>query len=161
MALGVLGAAVDVLAGGADLEFPHHAYQAAIVEAVTDVGPFARAELPVGTVTVDGAKMAKSTGNLVLVSDVLAGHTAPAVRLLLLGRPWQETWDFHAGALDTASAQLERLYTAAGTAQTSPAAANAVTAALVNDLDVGTALKIAEEAGGVAARLVLHVLALE
>jgi len=161
MALGVFGAAVDVLAGGADLDFPHHAYQAAIVEAVTGVGPFARAELPVGTVTVDGAKMAKSAGNLVLVSDVLAGHPAPAVRLLLLGQPWQETWNFHADALDAASTRLEQLYAAAGTAQTSPAAASAVTAALVNDLDVRTALEIAEEAGGVAARLVLHVLALE
>ncbi|MGQ0775536.1 MAG: cysteine--tRNA ligase [Pseudonocardiales bacterium] len=161
MALGVFGAAVDVLAGGADLDFPHHAYQAAIVEAVTGVGPFARAELPVGTVTVDGAKMAKSAGNLVLVSDVLAGHPAPAVRLLLLGQPWQETWDFHPDALDAASARLEQLYAATGTAQTSPAAASAVTAALVNDIDVRTALEIAEEAGGEAARLVLHVLALE
>ncbi|MGH3932117.1 MAG: cysteine--tRNA ligase [Pseudonocardiaceae bacterium] len=161
MALGVFGSAVDVLAGGADLDFPHHAYQGAIVEAATGVGPFARAELPVGTVTVDGAKMAKSVGNLVLVSDVLAGHPAPAVRLLLLGQPWRETWDFHPDALDTASARLERLYGAAGTAQTSPAAANAVTSALIDDLDVSTALAIGEEAGGVAARLLLHVLALE
>lgn len=161
MALGVFGPAVDVLAGGADLDFPHHAYQAAIVEAATGVGPFARAGLPVGTVTVDGAKMAKSVGNLVLVSDVLAGHPAPVVRLLLLGQPWQETWDFDADALDTASARLEGLYGAAGTAQTSPAATNAVTAALIDDLDVSTALAIGEEEGGVAARLVLHVLALE
>lgn len=161
MTLGVFGPAVDILAGGADLDFPHHAYQAAIVEAVTGVGPFARAGLPVGTVTVDGAKMAKSAGNLVLVSDVLAGHSAPAVRLMLLSRPWRETWDFGAADLDTASARLEQLYAAAGTAQTSPAAASAVTAALVNDLDVNTALRIGEESGGVAARLVLHVLALE
>lgn len=161
MALGAFGPAIDILAGGADLEFPHHAYQAAMVEAVTGVGPFARAGLPVGTVTVNGAKMAKSVGNLVLVSDVLAGHPAPAVRLLLLGRPWRETWDFHAEALDTAAARLEQLYTAAGTAQTSPAAAGAVTAALVDDLDVTTALAIGEEAGGEAARRVLHVLALE
>ena len=33
MASTVLGHTVDVLAGGADLAFPHHAYQAAMVEA--------------------------------------------------------------------------------------------------------------------------------
>lgn len=161
MMLGIFGPAIDLLVGGADLDFPHHAYQAAIVEAVTGVGPFARAELPVGTVTLEGAKMAKSAGNLVLVSDVLASHPAPAVRLLLLGQPCRSAWDFHAEALDVAAARLERLYAAAGTAQTSPAAASAVTAALVDDLDVTTALAIGEEAGGEAARLVLHVLALE
>ncbi|MGH3941300.1 MAG: cysteine--tRNA ligase [Pseudonocardiaceae bacterium] len=161
MALGVFGSTVDVLAGGADLDFPHHAYQAAIVEAATGVAPFSRAGLPVGTVTVGGAKMAKSVGNLVLVSDMLTGHPASVVRLLLLAQPWQQPWDFQADALDVASAQLERLYGAAGTAQTSPAAASAVTAALIDDLDVGTALAIGEEAGGVAARLVLHVLALQ
>ncbi|MGH3912849.1 MAG: cysteine--tRNA ligase [Pseudonocardiaceae bacterium] len=161
MALGTFGPAVDILVGGADLDFPHHAYQAAIVEAVTGVGPFARAGLPVGTVMVDGAKMAKSAGNLVLVSDVLTSHPAPAVRLLLMDQPWQQTWDFHAEDLDTAAARLERLYAAAGTAQTSPAAAGAVIAALVDDLNVTAALAIGEDAGGVAARLALNVLALE
>ncbi|MGH4023909.1 MAG: cysteine--tRNA ligase, partial [Pseudonocardiaceae bacterium] len=43
MALGVFGAAVDILAGGADLTFPHHAYQSAMVEALTGAAPFARA----------------------------------------------------------------------------------------------------------------------
>ncbi|MGH4016031.1 MAG: cysteine--tRNA ligase [Pseudonocardiaceae bacterium] len=161
MTLGVFGPAVDVLAGGADLGFPHHAYQAAIVEAATGVGPFARAEFPVGAVTVDGAKMAKSTGNLVLVSEVLADHPAPVVRLLILDRPWRQSWDFHPATLDTAASRLERLYLAAGKPQTSPAAADAVTATLVDDLDVPTALAIGEEAGGEAARLVLHLLALE
>ncbi|MGH3904020.1 MAG: cysteine--tRNA ligase [Pseudonocardiaceae bacterium] len=161
MALGVFGPAVDILAGGADLEFPHHVYQTAITEAATGVGPFARAELPVGTVTVGGAKMAKSAGNLVLVSDLLADHPASAVRLLLLDRSWRQTWDFRPEALNEASARLERLYTAAGKAQTSPAAVDAVTAALVDDLDIPAALAIGEDAGGEAARLVLHILALE
>ena len=48
--------------GGADLRFPHHAYQAALAEAFTGVTPFARARLNVGVVSVAGAKMAKSTG---------------------------------------------------------------------------------------------------
>jgi L-cysteine:1D-myo-inositol 2-amino-2-deoxy-alpha-D-glucopyranoside ligase len=161
IALGVLGPAVDILAGGADLDFPHHAYQAAMVEAATSVRPFARAEFPVGTVTVGGAKMAKSAGNLVLVGDLLAHHPAAAVRLLLLNRPWRQTWDFRAGDIDAEASQLDRLYSAAGTAQISPAASDAIIAALVDDLDIPTALAIGEESGGDAARLVLRTLALE
>ncbi len=159
--LGTLGPAVDILAGGADLSFPHHAYQAAMVEAATGVGPFARGAFPVGTVTVDGAKMAKSTGNLVLVSDLLGHHPAASVRLLLLNRPWQQTWDFRPSDIAAQTNQLDRLYSAAGTAHSSQTAAAAVTAALVDDLDVPAALAIGEESGGDAARLVLRTLALD
>jgi L-cysteine:1D-myo-inositol 2-amino-2-deoxy-alpha-D-glucopyranoside ligase len=161
IALGVLGPAVDILAGGADLNFPHHAYQAAMVEAATGVGPFARATFPVGTVTVEGAKMAKSAGNLVLISDLLSHHGAAAVRLLVLNRPWQQSWDFRPGDITGQANQLERLYSAAGRALSAPAASDALTAALVDDLDVPTALAIGEESGGDAARLVLRTLALE
>ncbi|MGH3771956.1 MAG: cysteine--tRNA ligase [Pseudonocardiaceae bacterium] len=161
IALGVHGCAVDILAGGADLAFPHHAYQAAMVEAATGVGPFARAEFPVGTVTVDGAKMAKSVGNLVLVSDLLGHHPAAAVRLLLLNRPWRRNWEFRPGDVTAHANQLDRLYSAAGRALTSHTASDALTAALVDDLDVPAALAIGEESGGDAARLVLRTLALE
>jgi L-cysteine:1D-myo-inositol 2-amino-2-deoxy-alpha-D-glucopyranoside ligase len=161
IAVGVLGPAVDVLAGGADLTFPHHAYQAAMVEAATGVGPFARAQFPVGTVTVDGAKMAKSVGNLVLVSDLLAHYPPTAVRLLLLNRPWRQNWDFRATDIDAQANLLNRLYSAAGTARNSDTASEAVITALVDDLDVPAALAIGEEAGGDAARLVLRTLALE
>jgi cysteinyl-tRNA synthetase len=152
---------VDILAGGADLTFPHHAYQAAMVEAATGVGPFARAEFPVGTVTIHGVKMAKSTGNLVLVSDLLGHHPAASVRLLLLNRPWQQIWDFRASDIAAQTNQLDRLYAAAGTARSSQAATAAVTAALVNDLDVPAALAIGEDSGGDAARLVLRTLSLD
>ncbi|MDQ3761875.1 MAG: cysteine--tRNA ligase [Actinomycetota bacterium] len=161
IALGVLGPAVDILAGGADLNFPHHAYQAAMVEAATGVGPFARAEFPIGTVTVDGAKMAKSADNLVLVSDLLNHHPAAAVRLLLLNRPWHQDWDFRLADIAVQENQLDRLYSAAGTARTSQAASDAVTTALVDDFDVPAALSIGEESGGDAARLVLRTLTLE
>src|SRR4051794_17120560 len=162
MAMTVLGPAVDLHAGGRDLRFPHHAYEAAMAEAVTGVAPFARAWLHVGTVGLDGAKMAKSTGNLVLVSDVLAKHPAGALRLLLVDRPWAREWEYHPVALDAAAARLERLYGAAarGALDAGTAGAAEVTAALLDDLDVPRALDVAEEAGGEAARVALSVLGL-
>jgi cysteinyl-tRNA synthetase len=162
MALTVLGSAVDLHVGGSDLRFPHHAYEAAMAEAVTGVRPFARAWMHVGTVRVGGEKMAKSTGNLVLVSDVVAKFPAAALRLLLLDRAWAQDWDYDPTELDAAAARLERLYAAAarGAGETDAIAAEAVSSALLDDLDVATALDVAEESGGEAARRTLSVLGL-
>jgi cysteinyl-tRNA synthetase len=152
MALYAFGPAVDVLAGGADLLFPHHAYQAGLAEGLTGVTPFARARLNAGTVRVAGAKMAKSAGNLVLVSDLVRDYPAAAVRLLILDRRWDAGWDFELAGLDAAAARLERLHAAAGRPGRGDAAAGAVRAALADDLDVPAALRIAEDDGGPAAR---------
>jgi cysteinyl-tRNA synthetase len=160
IAVSVLGASVDLVAGGADLAFPHHAYQAALVEAATGVRPFARSRLSVGTVGIGGEKMAKSTGNLVLVADLLRDHPPAAIRLLLLDRNWHDAWDFRPEDLVTSAERLERLYSAAGRKTAPAGTAEAVSAALRRELDVPTALDIAEEAGGQAARLLLHTLAL-
>ena len=45
MALHAFGPAIDAQAGGGDLRFPHHAYQAALAEAFTGVTPFSRTRL--------------------------------------------------------------------------------------------------------------------
>ena len=89
MAWATFGSSVDVLVGGEDLTFPHHAYQAAMVEAAAGVTPFARRMITWGTVCDDGVKMAKSTRNLVLVSDLLEQAPGAAVRLMLLDRRWR------------------------------------------------------------------------
>ena len=160
MAAATLGLAVDVLVGGEDLAFPHHAYQAAMVEAAAGVTPFARRRLHVGAVRRDGVKLAKSTGNLILVADLLESHAPSAVRLLLLDRPWSTAWNVDLRQLDDASARLERLYAAAARAD-GERGREAVLAALLDDLDVPRALAVAEEEGGAAARFLLRVLALD
>jgi cysteinyl-tRNA synthetase len=158
MAATVFGGSVDVLLGGADLAFPHHAYQAAITEAATGVAPFARRQLHVGTVEYAGSKMAKSTGNLVLVRDVLTTVPGPVLRLLLLNRPWAEAWSYEPALLDEAAATLEGLRLAA--ARPGEQGRDEVLAALVDDLDVPTAVRLALESGGAAARRLLEVLRL-
>jgi len=157
MALHAFGPAVDVQAGGGDLRFPHHAYQAALAETFTGVTPFSRSRLNAGVVRVEGAKMAKSAGNLVLVSELLKEHSAAAVRLLILDRRWDQDWDYNQAGLDEADTRLERLHSAAGRPERAVGgdggtAVAAMRAALADDLDVPTALRIAEEEGGQAAR---------
>ena len=161
MAMSVFGPAVDVHAGGADLRFPHHAYHAAMAEAFTGVRPYARAWLHAGTVTIAGAKMAKSSGNLVLLEELLAGHPAAAVRLMILDRPWVESWDYQPELLDAAAARLESLYQAAGrTAASDPAAVDEMRRLLATELDVPAALDLAIETGGGPARTLASVLGL-
>ena len=159
MVLALFGPSVDVHCGGADLAFPHHAAEAALAEAATGVRPFARSWLRAGTVHVDGAKMAKSTGNLVLVDDLLRTYPPAAIRLLCLNRPWAQPWSYTTAELDDAAGTVEALYAAAARPGGDGGSA-AVPAALRDDLDVPTALAIALEDGGQAARTLVEVLAL-
>jgi len=160
MAWATFGTSVDVIVGGEDLAFPHHAYQCAMVEAASGVAPFARRQLHVGAVHKDGRKMAKSTGNMTLVRDLLAEHRPAAVRLLIVNRVWHESWDHDEAAITEAEATLDSLYEAAGRIHDSAEANGLVVDALLEDLDVPRALDVAIAEGGSAARLVLEILKL-
>jgi cysteinyl-tRNA synthetase len=159
MALATLGPSIDIHAGGADLAFPHHAYQAAQAEAFSGVRPFARSWLHVGTVMVDGEKMAKSIGNLVLVHELLERWSPGAIRLMILSRPWHQTWEFSEGELDRAAGQLEQLWHY-GARSGGNTAAGEVRRALLDNLDVTRALDVAKEAGGQVLRDVVALLGL-
>ena len=160
MAMACLGNSVDVLVGGADLAFPHHAYQSAMVEAATGVTPFARAVIHVGEVRLGGAKMAKSTGNLLLIGEVLERHSGQAVRLALLNRAWDQPWECEDVEFERAAAVLERLHSAAGTSGEATEAREQVLSLLVTELNVPAALDLALSEGGGAARFLIDVLKL-
>ena len=160
MALSTYGSALDLHAGGEDLRFPHHAYEAAQAEAATGVAPFARAWLHVGLVGLAGEKMAKSTGNLVFVRDLLAEVPGPVVRMLVLDRRHDAPWDYSPDLPAEAGRRLDDLHAAAGRPHADPAASAAVLAALCDGLDVPRALDLAVQEGGQAARDLQAVLAL-
>ncbi len=159
MAMACLGNSIDVLVGGTDLTFPHHAYQAALVEAASGVAPFARAVVHVGEVRRDGAKMAKSTQNLVLIGDVLQRFSGPAVRLALLDRDWAQPWECTDAEFERAAEVLERLHRAAASAG-GDSAREEIIRLLVTDLGVPAAVELALSAGGEGARFLLDVLKL-
>ena len=82
--------------------------------------------------------------------------------MLILDRRWDQDWDYDRAGLDKAAALLERLQAAAGRpgraaagsgAAGSGAAVAAGRAALASDLDVPAALRVAEDDGGQAARV--------
>jgi len=159
MVLALFGPSVDVHCGGADLTYPHHACESALAQAATGVTPFARSWLRAGVVALDGQKMSKSSGNLVLVDDLLRTHSPAAVRLLCLNRPRTETWSYTTTLLDSAAATLEDLYTAAAKPGTS-LISDSLADALLTDLDVHSAIQIALAEGGATTRALINILAL-
>ena len=75
---------INLQGGGSDLIFPHHFMTAAIGKALT-TKEFAESYVHTGMVGLDGEKMSKSKGNLVLVSKLLAaGFDAMEIRHALL-----------------------------------------------------------------------------
>ena len=144
IALGNLGAPLSVLGGGSDLAFPHHEMSCSHARALTgSPSSGARAHVHAGMVGLDGEKMSKSRGNLVLVSTLRAAGVDPmAIRLAILAHHYRDDWDWSDEVLATAEARLGR-WRAALSGVGGPAADEtlaAVRAALADDLDAPAAL---------------------
>ncbi len=104
-----LGSSFDVQGGGTDLVFPHHDMSAAHAESLTGEWPFARCYVHQAMVGLEGAKMSKSRGNLVLVSALRRDGVDPgAIRLALLAHHYRCEWSYTDDVLPTAQARLER-----------------------------------------------------
>ncbi|WP_131104872.1 cysteine--1-D-myo-inosityl 2-amino-2-deoxy-alpha-D-glucopyranoside ligase [Ornithinimicrobium sufpigmenti] len=121
IALRYLGRDFDVQGGGTDLIFPHHEMSAVQADAIHGRGSFARAYVHQAMVGLDGEKMSKSKGNLVLVSRLRREGVDPmAIRLALLDRHYRTPWDWTDDLLARAEERL-RVWRAAAAHPTSPA----------------------------------------
>ncbi|MBT1001784.1 cysteine--1-D-myo-inosityl 2-amino-2-deoxy-alpha-D-glucopyranoside ligase [Paenarthrobacter sp. DKR-5] len=131
-----------VQGGGSDLVFPHHEMGAGHAYALSGV-PMARRYAHTGMVGLDGEKMSKSRGNLVLVSKLrAAGEEPAAVRLAILAHHYRSDWFWTDEVLVAAKDRLARWRHALGNAAEASAAPllAEVRAALANDLDAPAAL---------------------
>lgn len=109
IAVEYLGTRFAVQCGGTDLVFPHHEMSAVQASALRGEGAFARSYLHQAMVGLDGEKMSKSKGNLVLVSRLRAqGEDPAAIRLVLLAHHYRTPWDWTDEALAEARARLGR-----------------------------------------------------
>jgi L-cysteine:1D-myo-inositol 2-amino-2-deoxy-alpha-D-glucopyranoside ligase len=144
IALNRLGMGFDVQGGGSDLIFPHHEHSAAHAEALTGAAPFARHYVHAGMIGLDGEKMSKSRGNLVLVSKLLAAGVDPmAIRLALLDGHYRSDREWTGGRLPTAERRLAQWRAAVSRPEGPPAdaALAEVRAGLADDLDTSTAIR--------------------
>jgi L-cysteine:1D-myo-inositol 2-amino-2-deoxy-alpha-D-glucopyranoside ligase len=107
IALDYLGMTFDVQGGGTDLIFPHHEMSAVQACGITGASPFARAYVHQAMVSLDGQKMSKSRGNLVLVSTLrLCGVDPMAIRLAVLAHHYRTPWEWNGEILLQAQERL-------------------------------------------------------
>jgi L-cysteine:1D-myo-inositol 2-amino-2-deoxy-alpha-D-glucopyranoside ligase len=139
-----LSAPLSVQGGGSDLIFPHHECSAAHAESLYATKPFAQHYTHAAMIELDGEKMSKSKGNLVLVSKLRERGVDPmAIRLALFNghyrtdRPWTDH------LLSEAEARLRRWREAAGRlGYDTTEVVGSVRSALANDLNTPKAIRV-------------------
>ena len=109
MVFELLGAQIDLHAGGADLIFPHHENEIAQSEAYSGQAPFAHHWLHIGLLMAGSEKMAHSLNNYTTVASLLEQFPAEALRLYLLSVHYRSPMTFAPEHIAAQSRGLDRL----------------------------------------------------
>ena len=124
-----LGNHFDIHGGGMDLKFPHHECEIAQNEACTGQTPV-NYWLHANMLTLNGKKMAKSTGNNILPREILTGEntilskafSASVTRFFMLQAHYRSILDFSDDAIVAAEKGYKRLMEAMSSLESIPAA---------------------------------------
>ena len=135
MSLDLLGDEIDVHVGGIDLRFPHHENERAQTNAVTGLETV-KIWVHGEHLLFEGRKMAKSSGNVVLLKDIAArGFDPLSLRFCLLENRYRSQMDLTWDSLSAANTTLKR-WRRSGLGQSKEIQIDAeILAALENDLD--------------------------
>ena len=110
MAMDELGETFDIHAGGVDLIFPHHEDEIAQSEGATGK-PFVRYWLHGEFLLLEGDKMAKSTGNIFNLQDLVDRGVKPSsIRYLFLTAHYRSKLNFTFAALESAAEAVRRIH---------------------------------------------------
>jgi cysteinyl-tRNA synthetase len=137
MSMKILNQHVDVHVGGIDLRFPHHENERAQSNAVIGreaVDLWVHGE----HLLFEGKKMSKSSGNVVLVSDIMARGIDPlALRLCFLENRYRSQMDLTWNSINAADETIKRWRTKMSTWGQSSAITtdSEIESAFENDLD--------------------------
>jgi cysteinyl-tRNA synthetase len=149
MAREYLGMTFDIHGGGRDLVFPHHENEVAQSTCAHDEAEFARYWVHNGFLTVEGEKMSKSIGNILLVRDLLKDAPGEALRLNMLSTHYRQPLDWTEDGVAEARKILDRWYRAAGDEEAKPS--DRVVEALDDDLNTPKAIAVLHELANAAA----------
>ena len=133
-----LGLPFDIHGGGRDLIFPHHeneiAQSCCSTGNINDPNSYAKYWMHNGFVTINGEKMSKSLGNIILVKDLTDKYHGEVVRLSLLSSHYRQGLDWNEKIAHQSNKLLTKLYD------------------IVNDLsDVKISEKLDVDSGGISA----------
>jgi len=138
---------IDIQGGGSDLIFPHHEMcrsQARILTGKELAANYVHA----GMIGLDGEKMSKSKGNLVLVSTLVASGVDPmAIRYALMSHHYRSDQMWSADVLERAESSLVRLRKALAmnTVYESTGLVQMIIAGLADDLNTPAVIAAVEE----------------
>lgn len=140
-----LGETIDIHAGGADLQFPHHENERAQSECANGC-TFVKYWLHNGFVTINKEKMSKSLGNFLTIDDVLKAYNSNAIRFFILTNHYRMPVEFNDEALNSANTGAKRLINSVKDYQKGDLcddeAINAFKEAMNDDLNTSKALSI-------------------
>ena len=109
-----LGLPLDIHGGGRDLIFPHHENEIAqsCCTAAENGNPesYAKYWMHNGFVTIDGEKMSKSLGNIILVNELTQKYHGEVIRLALLSTHYRQALDWNDNVIYQAKKLLDKLY---------------------------------------------------
>ncbi|MCR4880660.1 MAG: cysteine--tRNA ligase [bacterium] len=103
-----LGTTIDIHAGGADLQFPHHENEIAQSECASGK-QFAKYWLHNGFVTINNEKMSKSLGNFTSIESLLKAYDANTIKFFILTNHYRQPVEFNDTALESAKSGAQRL----------------------------------------------------
>ena len=111
-----LGNQFDIHGGGMDLKFPHHECEIAQAESITKKAPVSY-WLHANMLTLNGKKMAKSTGNNILPEEIFTGENSlfkqsfspMVVRFFILQAHYRSIVDLSESALEASKKGFYRL----------------------------------------------------
>ena len=109
-----LGLPFDIHGGGRDLIFPHHeneiAQSCCSTANIDEPSSYAKYWMHNGFVTINGEKMAKSLGNIILVKDLAENYHGEVIRLALLSSHYRQGLDWNEKVIHQASKLINKLY---------------------------------------------------
>jgi len=109
-----LGLPFDIHGGGRDLIFPHHeneiAQSCCSSANIDEPTSYAKYWMHNGFVTIEGEKMSKSLGNIILVRELTDSYHGEVIRLALLSSHYRQGLDWNEKVIHQANKLINKLY---------------------------------------------------
>ena len=102
------GETLDIHGGGIDLRFPHHANEDAQFKGLTGK-KLADAYSYVGHISMDGAKMSKSLGNIILAKDFIEEYGTAVLRYALISTNYSKPLNFNEDLLNNSIKEISKI----------------------------------------------------
>ena len=102
---------IDIHGGGMDLKFPHHENEVAQSRACLHHG-LANVWMHNGMLNIDGEKMSKSLGNVMLAKDVIAQLGSSVVRWMMMSVDYRSPLNITDDVVETAKTEVNKALSA-------------------------------------------------